>query len=62
LIAIALTPSVSPPPNALVDFARTDIDPGLPTQWAAVRTLVGEITDPVHSVCGARTATVNPQS
>ncbi len=62
LIAAALTARTSPPAKAAFEFARTVIVGGLDTQCAAVSTLVGEITDPVQSVCGVSTATVNPQS
>jgi hypothetical protein len=41
--------------KAEVDFVLTVIVTGLPTQWPAVRTRVGEITVPVQSVVGVST-------
>ena len=45
-----MTPSTSPPANDEVVFARTNICDGgaLRRQWAAVTTVVGETTEPVH--------------
>jgi hypothetical protein len=56
------TPESSPPPNAEVEFVRTRVMLGSPTQCAAVSTLVGPITTPVQSVLGVRTAAVKPHS
>src|SRR3954452_1222384 len=54
--ATAETPDASPPAKAEVDLVRTVIVSGLPTQWPAVRTRVGEITVPVQRVVGVSTA------
>src|SRR5215471_6566529 len=47
----------SPPKNAEVDCALTTIVGRAPMQWPAVSTRVGEITVPLQSVVGVRTAT-----
>ena len=57
-----MTACTSPPPKADVEFVRTVIVGGLATQWAAVSTFVGEITEPVQSEFVVRTAAVKPQS
>ena len=61
LTAAALTACTSPPANARFELVRTVIVDGVAKQCAAVSTFVGEITEPVQSVCGVSTAAAKPQ-